>query len=45
MSDESEIGELRTKDYGILKIKDHLSIDMALTILKTLKEKAERDQK
>lgn len=33
------INELRTEEYGILKIKDDVSIDMAITILKSLKEK------
>jgi len=41
MKEEKEIGELRTKEYGILLIKDSLSLEIALTILKTLKEKAE----
>lgn len=38
---ETPIGtnELRTEEYGILKIKDEVSVDMALTILKSLKEK------
>jgi hypothetical protein len=31
--------ELRTEEYGILKIKDEVSIDMAMTILKSLKDK------
>jgi hypothetical protein len=38
---ETPIGsnELRTEEYGILKIKDEVSVDMAMTILKSLKEK------
>lgn len=37
--------ELRTEEYGILKIKDEVSIDMALTILKSLKEKLQASKK
>ena len=29
MTDNEDIGELRTKEYGILKIKDLLSIELA----------------
>jgi hypothetical protein len=38
---ETPIGsnELRTEEYGILKIKDEVSVDMAMTILKSLREK------
>lgn len=36
---ETLMGELRTEEYGILKIKDEVSIDMALTIIKILKDK------
>jgi hypothetical protein len=44
---ETPIGsnELRTEEYGILKIKDEVSVDMALTILKSLKEKLEASKK
>lgn len=37
--------ELRTEEYGILKIKDEVSVDMALTILKSLKEKLQASKK
>jgi len=37
--------ELRTEEYGILKIKDEVSVDMALTILKSLKEKLQATKK
>jgi hypothetical protein len=37
--------ELRTEEYGILKIKDEVSVDMAMTILKSLKEKLEATKK
>jgi hypothetical protein len=44
---ETPIGsnELRTEEYGILKIKDEVSVDMAITILKSLKEKLEASKK
>jgi hypothetical protein len=45
---ETPIGynnELRTEEYGILKIKDEVSVDMAMTILKSLKEKLEAFKK
>ena len=44
---ETPIGsnELRTEEYGILKIKDAVSLDMAMTILKSLKEKLEASRK
>lgn len=32
-------GELRTEEYGILKIKDEVSIDIAMRILQSLKDK------
>lgn len=34
----SVIGELRTAEYGVLKIKDVISIDIALKILQSLKK-------
>jgi hypothetical protein len=45
---ETPIGcnnELRTEEYGILKIKDEVSVDMAMTILKSLKEKLQTAKK
>jgi hypothetical protein len=44
---ETPIGsnELRTEEYGILKIKDEVSVDMAMTILKSLKEKLQASKK
>ncbi len=39
------VNELRTEEYGILKIKDAVSVDMAMTILKSLKEKLELSKK
>lgn len=36
---QGSIGELRTIDYGILKIIDTVSIDIAITLLQNLKEK------
>ena len=39
MNIHSGIGELRTDEYGILKIKDVISIDIAITLLQSLKEK------
>ncbi len=33
------IGELKTEEYGILKIKDEVSIDIAIQLLRSLKDK------
>lgn len=38
-------GELRTEDYGILKIKDEISIDIAIKLLQSLKTKLTSSKK
>jgi len=38
------LGELRTEEYGVLKIKDTVSIETAITLLQSLKEKLKINQ-
>jgi len=38
------VGELRTVDYGTLRLRDSLSIDVAITILQNLKRKIKEER-